>query len=101
MKGQRREATTALLEASSKQTQYFMDNKTYASDLTLLGYTANPYTTEQGAYQISVTTPTVACPIASCFALAATPLGSQTADTCGTFTITSTNAKSASTSDCW
>ena len=35
-------ATTTLLQISDRQQQFFMDNKSYANDLTTLGYPANP-----------------------------------------------------------
>ena len=35
-------ATTTLLQIADRQQQFFMDNKSYANDLTTLGYTANP-----------------------------------------------------------
>lgn len=101
MKGKRADAKVTLLEASSKQAQYFMDNKTYATDMTQLGYSANPFTTEQQHYQVSVVTPTAACVITSCYALQAVPQGTQAADSCGTFTITATGSKSATTTNCW
>jgi len=36
-------ATSALLQIADRQQQFFMDNKTYAADLTDLGFAANPY----------------------------------------------------------
>ncbi len=35
-------ATTTLLQIADRQQQFFMDNKSYANDLTTLGFTANP-----------------------------------------------------------
>jgi type IV pilus assembly protein PilE len=35
-------ATTTLLQIADRQQQFFMDNKSYAGDLTNLGYSANP-----------------------------------------------------------
>jgi type IV pilus assembly protein PilE len=35
-------ATTTLLQISDRQQQFFMDNKSYANDLTTLGFTGNP-----------------------------------------------------------
>ena len=35
-------ATTTLLQIADRQQQFFMDNKSYANDLTNLGYSANP-----------------------------------------------------------
>jgi len=36
-------ATSALLQIADRQQQFFMDNKTYAADLTDLGFAADPY----------------------------------------------------------
>ena len=40
-KTKRSAAKSALIELSSRQTQYHLDNKTYTSDLTNLGYDAS------------------------------------------------------------
>jgi type IV pilus assembly protein PilE len=42
VKTKRTAATTTLLQVADRQQQFFMDNKRYATDLTNLGYTANP-----------------------------------------------------------
>lgn len=102
VKGRRADAKVTLLEASSKQAQFFMDNKSYASSMTQLGYSANPFITEQQYYSVSIVAPTAACPIATCYVLQAVPRLTQVKDTtCGTFTIDSTGTKSATTTGCW
>lgn len=82
-KGRRAEAHAALTDSAARQEQYFMDNKSYTTDMTQLGFTADPATTEKGHYQIEVVNPatTPACPITTCFQMKAVPQGDQASDT--------------------
>ncbi len=43
VRAKRAAGTSMLLQVADRQQQYFMDNKTYASSLENLGYTANPF----------------------------------------------------------
>lgn len=98
----RSEGRGALLEAASRQEQFFLDNKSYADDLADLSL---PQNTEHDKYQIAVDDESGDCPIESCYALTATPLGRQLDDTsCGNLTLNSNGTKGA-TGDapdaCW
>ena len=100
-------ATSALLRIADRQQQFFMDNKSYANDLTNLGFDANPYViaddgTSSGSgdsvYSISLSNVT-----ATTYTLTAAPLHGQLArDTaCGSLTLNQAGAKGSSGGDCW
>jgi len=96
----RSEALRALVEAASKQEQYFADFKTYTTNLTELGYSTNPHTTEGGFYSISVTT--VSANIGFEYELKATAQSLQAKDTsCLEMTLDHVGRKGATTSNCW
>ncbi|MNN92185.1 hypothetical protein D3C81_2104270 [compost metagenome] len=89
-----------MLEVSGAQERFLVDNRTYAASLGALGMSVP---SAQGTrYDVTVT-PSAALPPG--YSIVATPKGSQLgADTgCGTLTLTSAGAKSASGggTDCW
>ena len=98
----RSDARVELMDALSRQEQFFLNNKEYADVLSELDFSS---TSENGYYTLSIDTPTAGCAISSCYAMRATPLGSQTDDAdCAVLTINSSGAKSATGSDptsCW
>lgn len=102
LRAARTEGRSALLNAASRQEQFFLDNKSYASSLADLGMVA---ATEHGKYQLAVDAATADCPLTNCYALTATPQGRQADDTdCGNLTLDANGAKGASGSDpgaCW
>jgi type IV pilus assembly protein PilE len=97
-KGRRSAATAALLDATSRQEQFFLDNKTYTTSVVAGGLNMNA-TTEDGSYVLSVDAPTGACPLDRCYSVRATPQGAQGADACGALTINSERIKSPN--GCW
>ncbi len=91
-RSRRTEAREALSDFASRQEQFFLDNKTYTSTISVLGRNA---VTENGYYIISVPTFT-----AVSYTLRATAQASQGNDTtCATMSLTSTGSKSPD--DCW
>ena len=71
MKGRRADAKSTLTTAASRMEQYFMDNKSYTTDMTKLGY-GSPAASTDGYYVLSA----AACgggSIATCYVLTATP----------------------------
>ena len=110
IKSKRQMGKSALLDVISRQEQYFVNNKAYATDLTDLGYSANPYfVDDQGSdvdaaesiYQVSLVGPT-----ATAFSVQVTPQNGQVNDTqCGNLTLSSTGQKSVSgaggVDTCW
>jgi type IV pilus assembly protein PilE len=97
MKSRRSEGMSALLELADRLERYYSDKGTY------VGATpANIFrsTTEKGNYQLTIDSQD-----AIAFAVSAAPLGGQTEDRCGKFTLTSQGAKTVSgplsSDDCW
>ncbi len=104
-------ATSTLLQIADRQQQFFMDNKSYAADLTNLGFADNPlYVSDDGmavaagdgdaVYIFSLVN--VA---ATTYTAIAAPLGGQLSrDTeCGTMTLNQAGARDAlgGGDDCW
>jgi len=104
-------ATSALLQIADRQQQFFMDNKTYTNDLTVLGFAANPLVISDdgnasaaadtnSVYSISLANVGV-----TTYTVTAAPLHAQLQrDTkCASLIIDQTGTKTASTGDddCW
>ena len=104
-------ATTALLQIADRQQQFFMDNKSYAADLTDLGFAANPLvladtgnSTTAGSsdaiYSISLSNIGV-----TTYTITSAPLhGQLSRDTdCASLTLDQAGARgnSAGGDDCW
>lgn len=103
-------ATSALLQIADRQQQFFMDNKTYANDLTDLGFAANPWviaddgTASTAGNTESVYTIALSNVAATTFTITAAPLHSQLRDSkCGSLTLDQAGTRGASTGsdDCW
>ena len=97
-KGRRAAATAALLDATSRQEQFFLDNKAYTT-IIVAGGLNMAAVTESGIYALSVDPPTVACPLDRCYRVRATPQGVQVDDECGALTINSERVKTPG--NCW
>lgn len=103
-KGRRADAMAGLQEIANRQEKFLLDRSTYTTSLADLDIDS---VSDDEHYDLSIDTPTVACPIASCFSLTATPAtGSpQEHDTrCTSFTLGSNGLKSATGSTaalCW
>lgn len=101
LRANRTEGQRELLRIASLMEQHFLDNRVYTADLTALGLSNSPFTTENGYYEIAATvTPSAT----DTFLLTATGKKSQVSDTgCTIMTIDQTGAKTPSTtsSDCW
>ncbi len=107
-KGRRSDGMSALLDASNRQERLMLDRSTYASDMTALGFAADPFISPEGHYSIDA----VACTrpggtIFNCYVLTATPVSTspQAHDTyCTSLILDSSGAKSATGStpdECW
>jgi len=95
-KTRRQEAMRTLLEASQYMESYYAMNLSYSAAVSgglVTGFTANSDFTDYYALTAVAGTST--------FTLSATPSGGQSADSCGTLTITNTGATSAATTECW
>ncbi|QYJ94861.1 type IV pilin protein [Shewanella spartinae] len=94
-KSGRAEGVAAVMEVANLQEQYYLDNRTYASDLTKLGMNASPFVTEHEHYKVTSTG-------GATFRVTATAIGSQASrDTaCATITMTDAGVKGPS-KECW
>jgi len=97
LRSNRSEAQRELLRLANLQEQVYVDSRSYASDMTGLGYASATYLTESGNYKISVSASTT-----TSFTLKAEAQGTQVKDTAcaSNMTITDTGLKSPS-SGCW
>lgn len=107
-KSRRSDAYNVLLDASSKQVQFFLDNKAYTNDMTNLGFAADPGISADGYYQVDIAAAGDLTASPPYFKLTATPVAgeAQASDTkCTTLTLDSRNVKgstgSATTEECW
>lgn len=110
-KSRRSDATSMLMQIAAKQEKFFMNNRSYAANLTNLGYgntgaTADPLSSEHDYYDITITAPALP---AYTFTLTATPKGAQAEDTdCAEFNLDNEGNKTAeddsgtdTTGACW
>jgi len=98
----RAEGKAMLAQAVVNQERFYSSNNTYAANTTILGYAANPAISEHNYYSLVVDAPTGTCPIATCYSMTITAIGTQAADTqCATLTQTSTERKTATSPNCW
>lgn len=54
-RAKRTEARAALLKIATNQEKYYLQNNTFTSDLTVLGFSSDPYTTDSGTYSVRIT----------------------------------------------
>lgn len=104
LRAARADGKNALMQAASDQERFYSNNSSYSTNAGPLSSPAlATVTSPDGFYVISV----AACggsTIASCFVATATAQGSQTNDSCGNLTITSTGVRGASggtVEECW
>ena len=108
LRANRSVAQAELLEMAGRQEQFFVNNKTYTTSLTTLGYPATYYVNREGAqttsalavYQMTISNTGTA----TSFSLTATRRNGQTEDTdCGNLTLDNLGNKTASGSGdrCW
>ncbi|QQX81509.1 prepilin-type N-terminal cleavage/methylation domain-containing protein [Shewanella sp. KX20019] len=93
-KAGRSDGVTAVMNISNLQEQYYLDNRSYTTDLTELGLAAS-YVTENGHYSVATTG-------GSSFTITASAEGTQKArdSTCQTITLTDIGVKGPS-AECW
>ena len=94
----RNEAKAALLQIATNQERFYLQNSTFTTDMTQLGFTESPFTTETGAYRVVVT----AADAANFTATATYLRADGEAGKCQTFDIDARGIKtSAPLADCW
>ena len=97
-RAKRTEARAALLKIATNQEKYYLQNNSFTTDLTQLGFNANPYTTDSGTYSVSITLAD-----ASNFTAQADyiPVDAE-ADKCNLFKIDARGQKTSEDyTDCW
>jgi len=93
LKSKRSDGKALLLNITARMEKTMFTNGSYTSDLTTVGFaTASAVFSPEEHYKASVVAPTLACPIATCYVVLATPQGGQSKD--GIMQITSTGIKS-------
>ena len=99
-RAKRNEAKAALLRISTNQERFYLNNNTYTSDMTDLGFAvAGDYKTETGSYNIDVAN---GADSNTYSATASYLLGGKESAACLTFTIDASGAKtSLPFTDCW
>ena len=98
----RTEAKSALQEAMNRQERFYTTNNTYTGDVTDLNYNNDPFTTEDGWYQVSAGQCAGGAPLSQCVLLTAAPQGDQNNDTCNDFMLNSRGQRTVSgAGDCW
>ena len=99
LRSNRTEAKAMLTDAVARQERFFSNNNAYTTDMTALGYLADPAVTENLLYSVDALAATVACPLATCFAMQATAQNRQLNDgQCRTFTLDSLSQKASADS---
>lgn len=83
-KTRRSDGKAKLMEIMQAQERNYTVSMTYVTDLTMLGYVANPVVSDEGYYQVSAAT-CPATPITNCVLLTAQPIGAQASDATLTF----------------
>ncbi len=87
-KSRRAEAQQALMDVAARQQQILLDSRAYATSLADTRATLTPSVT--AFYQIELSVGTGDVPS---FTVAATPLGNQALDSCGTLTLNEANVR--------
>ncbi len=97
-RAKRNEARAALLQVATNQERFYLNNNTFSLNMTQLGFSQDPFTTESDSYVVGVT---AASP--SNFSATATfQLGGAESLKCLTFTIDGRGVKtSGPDTDCW
>jgi type IV pilus assembly protein PilE len=94
----RAEAQRELMRLANLQEQVYIDTRSYAADMTGLGFANAIYATETGNYEITVSAQT-----ATTFTLTATAISNQATNdsACSTITIDDTGKQDGESSHCW
>jgi type IV pilus assembly protein PilE len=103
-KSRRADAKAVLLDASARMERFYFDQNTYTSDLTDLGYAADPASSPEQYWTLSAAAGPTG-DIATSYALTATPAAGFSDAQCTTLTLNSRGQKgstgSATTGTCW
>ena len=109
VKTKRTAATATLVQVADRQQQFFMDRKSYTSDLTDLGYASDPLvisddgTTSTATDELSVYSISLSNVAATTFTITAVPLHGQLSrdSNCGSLTLDQAGVRGSAATDCW
>lgn len=96
MRSHRSEAQSFISDVASRQSQFFLDRRSYAA--TVAGLNMIPPAEVAARYNVAIAV--VAGPPAG-FQVSATPIGAQATDRCGVLTIDQANNRTAVGPRCW
>jgi len=97
-RAKRNEARAALLRLATNQERFYLNNNTFTADMTQIGFSSSPFTTETGYYVVTVTSATPN----NFSATAEYQRGGSEANKCLTFTIDGRGQKTSKPElDCW
>jgi type IV pilus assembly protein PilE len=97
-RAKRTEAMSALLQIATEQERFYLNNNEYTNNMTQLGFTADPFTTETGSYVVDMT----AADANGYSATATYQLDDEEEAKCTSFSIDATGAKtSVGSAACW
>jgi type IV pilus assembly protein PilE len=97
-RAKRNEARAALLRLATNQERFYLNNNTFTADMTQIGFSSSPFTTETGYYVVTVTLATPS----NFSATAEYRRGGSEANKCLTFTIDGRGQKTSTPEpDCW
>jgi type IV pilus assembly protein PilE len=97
-KNARTEGQRELIRLSQLMEQYFLDHRSYTTDMTKLGMSADPFATENGSYKIDAV---AVNSIATDFKLTATAQGAQASRDSACKELTLDYLGSKGPVDCW
>ncbi|GIU51629.1 type IV pilin protein [Shewanella sp. KT0246] len=95
IKSARSEGVAAVMRVANLQEQFYIDNRSFAEDMTSLGLNADPFVTESAFYSVDSAG-------TNDYLITATAIGVQAArdSTCATITLTAAGVKGPS-EECW
>ncbi len=97
-RAKRNEAKAALLRIATNQERFYLQNSTFTTDMTQLGFPSDPFTTDSDTYSVWVQ----AADASNFTAIADYIPADDEANKCDTFTIDGRGTKgSAPHADCW
>ncbi len=97
LRANRADAKAILTESAQFMERYYTTNTSYASATVLSAVSPKGATGTRIKYNITFSV----APTATVYTLSAAPANGQTADSCGTLTISQTGAQTPTTAGCW
>lgn len=99
-RAKRVEAKAALLKIATNQERFYLQNNTYTTDMTILGFNADPFISDSTSYSVEIT----AADPSDFTAVATYRLSGREGDKCATFEVDGAGEKTATGDEgnaCW